>query len=248
VQISLQDRKALVTGASRGIGRAIALGLAEAGAQVVLVATNESRLSEVAGEIEAKGGKALVRAVNLADGEAVAAMVKEVSKELGGLDIVVNNAGITADNLLMRTKEEDWNRVLDINLGGAFRVSKAAARALLKSAHGRLINISSVVGLTGNAGQSSYAASKAGLIGFTKSLAQELSSRGVTANCVAPGFIETDMTAALTEEQQAMIRERIPLGRVGSVDEIAAACVFLASDQAAYLTGTVLRIDGGLSM
>jgi len=248
VLISLKDRRALVTGASRGIGRAIALGLAGAGARVVLVATNEARLSEVAAEIEAQGGQALVRPVNLSDGEAVATMVKEVSKELGGLDIVVNNAGITADNLLMRTKEEDWNRVLDINLGGAFRVSKAAARALMKSDHGRLINISSIVGLTGNAGQSSYAASKAGLIGFTKSLAQELSSRGVTANCVAPGFVATDMTAALTEDQQAMIRERIPLGRVGSADEIAAACVFLASDQAAYLTGTVLRIDGGLSM
>lgn len=248
MQISLQDRRALVTGASRGIGRAIALGMAEAGATVVLVATNETLLKEVASEIEAKGGKALVRPINLADGEAVAAMVKEVSKELGGLDIVVNNAGVTADNLLMRTKEADWNRVLDINLSGAFRVSKAAARALMKSDHGRLINISSVVGLTGNAGQSSYAASKAGLIGFTKSLAKELSSRGVTANCVAPGFIETDMTAALTAEQQAMICEQIPLGRVGNAHEIAAACVFLASDQAAYLTGTVLRIDGGLSM
>lgn len=248
MQISLQDRRALVTGASRGIGRAIALGMAEAGATVVLVATNEALLKEVAREIEAKGGKALVRPINLADGEAVAAMVKEVSKELGGLDIVVNNAGVTADNLLMRTKEADWNRVLDINLSGAFRVSKAAARALMKSDHGRLINISSVVGLTGNAGQSSYAASKAGLIGFTKSLAKELSSRGVTANCVAPGFIETDMTAALTPEQQAMICEQIPLGRVGNAHEIAAACVFLASDQAAYLTGTVLRIDGGLSM
>lgn len=248
MQISLLDRKALVTGASRGIGRAIALGLAGAGADVVLVATNEALLSEVAGEIEALGRQALVRPVDLRDGEAVTAMVKEVSKTLGGLDIVVNNAGITADNLLMRTKEADWSRVLDVNLSGAFRVTKAATRALLKSKHGRLINISSVVGLTGNAGQSSYAASKAGLIGFTKSLAQEFSSRGVTANCVAPGFIETDMTAALTEEQQAMICERIPLGRVGSVGEIAAACVFLASDQAAYLTGTVLRIDGGLSM
>ncbi|MBL4847552.1 MAG: 3-oxoacyl-[acyl-carrier-protein] reductase [Planctomycetes bacterium] len=246
--MSLLDRKALVTGASRGIGRAIALGLAGAGADVVLVATNEALLSEVAGEIEALGRQALVRPVDLRDGEAVTAMVKEVSKTLGGLDIVVNNAGITADNLLMRTKEADWSRVLDVNLSGAFRVTKAATRALLKSKHGRLINISSVVGLTGNAGQSSYAASKAGLIGFTKSLAQEFSSRGVTANCVAPGFIETDMTAALTEEQQAMICERIPLGRVGSVGEIAAACVFLASDQAAYLTGTVLRIDGGLSM
>ena len=248
MQISLLDRKALVTGASRGIGRAIALGLAAAGADLVLVATNEALLSEVAGEIEALGRKALVRPVDLSDGEAVSEMVKEATKTLGGLDIVVNNAGVTADNLLMRTQEADWKRVLDVNLSGAFRITKAATRALLKSPHGRLINISSVVGLTGNAGQSSYAASKAGLIGFTKSLAKELSSRGVTANCVAPGFIETDMTAALTPEQQALICERIPLGRVGSVGEIAAACVFLASDQAAYLTGTVLRIDGGLSM
>lgn len=245
---SLTDRKALVTGASRGIGRAIALALAEAGADVALIATNAELLESLAAEIRALGRQALVLPTDLCSGEAVDASVKAATSEFGGLDIVVNNAGITADNLLMRTKEADLQRVLDVNLVGAFRVSKAAARALLKSKRGRLINISSVVGVTGNAGQSSYAASKAGLIGFTKSLAKEFSSRAVTVNAIAPGFIETDMTAALTAAQQEAISAMIPLGRVGKAEEIAAACVYLASDQAAYLTGTVLRIDGGLSM
>lgn len=245
---SLTDRKALVTGASRGIGRAIALALAEAGADVALIATNAGLLEELAAEIRALGRRALVLPTDITSGDAVDASVKAAVSELGGLDIVVNNAGITADNLLMRTKEADLQRVLDVNLVGAFRVSKAASRPLLKSKHGRMINISSVVGVTGNAGQSSYAASKAGLIGFTKSLAKEFATRAVTVNAIAPGFIETDMTAALTAAQQEAISAMIPLGRVGKAEEIAAACVYLASDQAAYLTGTVLRIDGGLSM
>src|SRR5690606_27502564 len=166
----------------------------------------------------------------------------------GGLDIVVNNAGVTSDGLLLRHKEEDWQRVLDVNLTGAFRVTKAAARALMKSGNGRVINVSSVVGLTGNAGQAGYAASKAGLIGFTKSLTHELASRGVTANVIAPGFIETDMTGALTSEQQEGVRSRIPLARFGSAEDVAHAAVYLASDWARYVTGAVLTVDGGLSL
>lgn len=246
--MQLSGKKALVTGASRGIGKAIALALAAEGADVALVATNQGLLEEVAAQVTALGRKAVVKPLDLADGEAVTAGVKEIAKELGGLDIVVNNAGITSDQLLMRHKEEDWQRVLDINLTGAFRVTKAACRYLLKSEQGRVINISSVVGLTGNAGQSSYAASKAGLIGFSKSLAQELASRGVTVNAVAPGFIETDMTSELTDEQQAAIKKMIPLARIGSSEEIAQSTVFLAGPHAGYITGTVLRVDGGLSM
>lgn len=244
----LEGRKALVTGASRGIGRAVAAQLAEEGADVALVATKADLLEAVAEELRGLGRKILVLPVDLRDGEAVAKAVETAKDELGGLDIVVNNAGITADQLLMRQKEEDWVRVIDVNLTGAFRVSKAACRHLMKSKHGRLINITSVVGLTGNAGQASYAASKAGLVGFTKSLAQELASRGVTVNAIAPGFIDTDMTAALTPEQQAGIVQKIPMGRMASPLDVAYAAVFLASDRAAYITGEVLRVDGGLAM
>ncbi|MCA8921434.1 MAG: 3-oxoacyl-[acyl-carrier-protein] reductase [Planctomycetes bacterium] len=244
----LEGRVALVTGASRGIGRAIALAFAEEGADVALVATNEALLASAAEEVQGMGRRALALRVDLADAESIKDAVESAKKELGGLDIVVNNAGITADQLLLRHKDEDWDRVMQVNLGGAFRVTKAAARYLMKSKAGRVINISSVVGLTGNPGQSSYAASKAGLIGFSKSVAKELASRGVTVNVIAPGFIETDMTAALTEEQQAKVLEGIPLGRMASGREIAHAAVFLASDAAAYITGEVLRIDGGLAM
>ncbi|MEZ6188350.1 MAG: 3-oxoacyl-[acyl-carrier-protein] reductase [Planctomycetota bacterium] len=244
----LEGRVALVTGASRGIGRAIALAFAEEGADVALVATNEALLASAAEEVQGMGRRALALKVDLSDANAIKDAVDTAKKELGGLDIVVNNAGITADQLLLRHKDEDWDRVLQVNLGGAFRVTKAAARYLMKSKAGRVINVSSVVGITGNAGQSSYAASKAGLIGFSKSVAKELASRGVTVNVIAPGFIETDMTAALTEEQQAQILQGIPLGRMASGLEIAHAAVFLASDRAAYITGEVLKIDGGLAM
>ncbi len=244
----LDDRKVLVTGASRGIGRAIAFAFAQEGAHVALIATNQALLDSVAEELGPMGHKVIAKSVDITDGAAVKTAVDEIKKEFGGLDIVVNNAGITRDQLLLRLKEEDFKQVLDVNLTGAYRVTKAACRYLLKSPHGRIINLSSIVGITGNAGQSNYAASKAGLIGFSKSLAQELSSRGVTVNVIAPGFISTDMTGALSEDQQAAIQGRIPLGRIGSPLDIAHAAVFLASDRAAYITGTVLQVDGGLSM
>jgi 3-oxoacyl-[acyl-carrier protein] reductase len=244
----LDGKKVLVTGASRGIGRAIALACATEGADVALLATRAETLQPVADEVTALGRQAVVQAVDLRDGEAVKAAVDAAKKELGGLDVVVNNAGITSDQLLMRHKEEDWQRVLDVNLTGAFRVTKAASRYLLKSSAGRVIVVTSVVGLTGNAGQASYAASKAGLIGFAKSLAQEFASRGVTVNAIAPGFIETDMTSALTEEQSAAVLGMIPMRRMAKPEEVAAAAVFLASEHAGYITGEVLRIDGGLAM
>ena len=245
---ALDGRRALITGASRGIGRAIACQFAAEGADVALVATKADLLEAVAEEVRGSGRKVITLPVDLRNSEGVAEAVEKAKETLGGLDIIVNNAGITADQLLMRQKEEDWVRVLDVNLTGAFRVAKAACRHLMKSKHGRVINITSVVGLTGNAGQASYAASKAGLVGFTKSLAQELASRGVTVNAIAPGFIDTDMTAALTPEQQAAITQRIPLGRMASPLDIAYAAVFLASDRAAYITGEVLQVDGGLAM
>jgi 3-oxoacyl-[acyl-carrier protein] reductase len=244
----LDDRKVLITGASRGIGRAIAYAFAQEGAHLALIATNQTLLDQVAEELRPLGHTVIAKSVDLCDGAAVKTAVDEFKKELGGLDVVINNAGITRDQLLLRLKEEDFQKVLDVNLTGAYRVTKAACRYLLKSPHGRVISLSSVVGITGNAGQSAYAASKAGLIAFSKSLAQELGSRSVTVNAIAPGFIATDMTAALTEDQQTAIQGRIPLGRIGSPLDIAHAAVFLASDRAAYITGTVIQVDGGLSM
>jgi 3-oxoacyl-[acyl-carrier protein] reductase len=241
----LDGKKALVTGASRGIGRAIAQAFVQEGADVALIATKQDALDALAAELRSSGRTVVPLACDLRSGDAVSAAVDKAKEALGGLDIVVNNAGITADQLLMRQKEEDWQRVLDVNLTGAFRVTKAATRYLLKSKAGRVITVTSVVGLTGNAGQASYAASKAGLIGFTKSLAQEVASRGVTVNAIAPGFIETDMTAA---DQQAAIKARIPMGRMAAAVDVAHAAVFLASDRAAYITGEVLRVDGGLAM
>lgn len=244
----LDGRKALITGASRGIGRAIACQFAQEGADIALLATKADLLQAVAEEVKGCGRQVVTLPVDLRSSDGVAQAVEMAREALGGLDIVVNNAGITADQLLMRQKEEDWVRVLDVNLTGAFRVTKAACRYVMKSKHGRVINVTSVVGLTGNAGQASYAASKAGLVGFTKSLAQELASRGVTVNAIAPGFIDTDMTAALTPEQQAAITQKIPLGRMASPLDVAYAAVFLASDRAAYITGEVLQVDGGLAM
>ncbi|MEZ0230879.1 MAG: 3-oxoacyl-[acyl-carrier-protein] reductase [Planctomycetota bacterium] len=244
----LDGKCAIVTGASRGIGKAIAIQFAREGAHVALFATDEAKLKAVADEIAPLGHKVFVRSVDLRKGDAVREAVDAAKEALGGLDILVNNAGITKDQLILRMKEEEWADVLDVNLASAFRCAKAAARYVMKSKAGRIINVTSIVGLSGNAGQSNYAASKSGLIGFTKSLAKELASRGVTVNAIAPGYITTDMTAALPAEAKAELEKRIPLARVGAPDEIAHVAVFLASDRASYVTGETIRVDGGLAM
>lgn len=247
---SLNGKTAVVTGAGRGIGEAIARRFVEAGARVAVLSRTEQNSAAVAASInETHPGAATPFAVDVADPEACMETGRKVIEALGGgVDILVNNAGVTRDGLLLRMKDEDWETVLRTNLSGAFHMLKAVQRPLLKSPAGRIINISSVIGLMGNAGQANYAASKAGLIGFTKSVAREFASRGVTANCIAPGFIVTDMTGALTDELQEKIRSGIPLGRFGSVDEIAAAALFLAGPDAGFITGQVLTVDGGMVM
>ena len=245
----LDGKVALVTGGSRGIGRAIALRLAAEGADLAICARNAGAAGEVAAAIEALGRRCLVRQADVADAEQAAELVAATIAELGRLDVLVNNAGVTRDNLLMRMKEEDWDEVLAINLKGAFNCVRAAVRPMLKARGGRIVNITSVVGLLGNAGQANYAASKAGLIGLTKSLARELASRGITANAVAPGLVpETGMTAGLTQQQQQQMIATVPLGRAGTPEDVAHAVAFLASDQAAYITGQVLSVDGGMAM
>ena len=249
--LSLTDRVALVTGASRGIGRAIATTLAARGATVAVnYSSSEARASALCDEIIAAGGKAIAVGFDVADEDAVVAGIKRVIDELGALHILVNNAGISIDGLLMRAKREDLRRTLAVNLEGAVYCSKAAARYLLKAKDaGRIINVSSVVGETGNGGQSMYAASKAGLLGLTKSLAQELAGRRVTVNAVSPGFIETDMTdAALQGDAREQLLAKIPLRRIGAATEVAEAVAWLASPAAAYVTGHVLRVNGGLAM
>lgn len=243
----LEGRVALVTGASRGIGRAVAIALAQAGADVAVnCAGRVEAAEEVAGEIRALGRRAMVVKANVAVAAEVNEMVKGVLAELGRLDILVNNAGITRDNLILRMSEEDWDAVSSVNLKGSFNCAKAVTRSMLKARYGRIVNISSVVGISGNAGQANYAATKAGLIGFSKSLAKELGSRNITVNVVAPGFIETDMTASMTDELKKSVAGQISLGRMGKSEDVAAAVVFLVSDQAAYITGQVLSVDGGL--
>jgi 3-oxoacyl-[acyl-carrier protein] reductase len=244
----LENQIAVVTGAGRGIGRAIALKFAAEGADVVCVSRTQENSEKVAAEIRALGRKAWAHAVDVVDAAAVNAAAEKILAECGRVDILVNNAGVTRDNLLMRMDETEWDTVLNTNLKGAFLVTKAFSRALIKQRSGRIINVASVIGLIGNAGQSNYAASKAGLIGFTKSVARELASRGITANVLAPGFIETDMTAVLKEELRAGVLKQIPLGSFGQPDDIAGAAVFLASPAARYITGQVLAVDGGMVM
>jgi 3-oxoacyl-[acyl-carrier protein] reductase len=243
----LQDRVALVTGASRGIGRAIALRLAASGAKVACVATTADRARETAESCAELADGARAYGCDVSSTAAVQQLVEEVQRELGGLDLLVNNAGITRDQLLLRMSEEDFDRVVDVNLKGTWNFLKAAARPLMK-VRGRVINITSVVGLTGNAGQANYAASKAGVVGLTKSLAKELAGRGVCVNAVAPGFIATDMTAGLDEKAAAAIAASIPLGRIGEPEEVAALVDFLAGPGGAYITGQTFVVDGGLSL
>lgn len=245
----LTDKVAVVTGAGRGIGQAIARTYAEAGARVAVVSRTEANAARAAEEINAlMPGAAKPYAVDVADGEAVMAMGKRVLEDFGTVDILVNNAGLTRDGLLLRMSSEDWDAVIDTNLKGAFHMVKAFQRVMLKVKGARIINVASVIGLMGNAGQANYAASKAGLIGFTKSLAREFAGRGVTANAIAPGFISTDMTGALSEEIRNGILGKIPLGTFGEVGDIAAAALYLASAEARYVTGQVLVVDGGMVM
>jgi len=243
MQIDLTGRNALVTGSTRGIGRAIAEQLAKCGARVAVVGRDRARAESVAAEI---GGEARGFAADVGDPASIAALVSEVEGAFGGVDILVNNAGLTRDNLMMRLKDDDWNTVIDANLRGAFLAIRAVSRGMMKRRWGRVINIASIVGITGNKGQTNYAASKAGLIGLTKSVAKELGSRNILANAVAPGFIETDMTAAMTPDARAAMSAQIPLERLGTPADIAGIVAFLASDHASYITGQVIVVDGGM--
>ncbi|RTL37859.1 MAG: 3-oxoacyl-ACP reductase FabG [Burkholderiales bacterium] len=237
---------ALVTGASRGIGRAIALALAQDGWRVVGTATTDSGAAGITEALAAHGGRGIV--LNVTDAAASQAAVDAIVAQEGGLHVLVNNAGITRDMLSMRMKDEEWDAVLDTNLKAVFRMARAATKPMMKQRSGRIINITSVVGASGNAGQANYAAAKAGVAGLTRSLARELGSRGITVNCVAPGFIATDMTDVLPEAQKAALLSQIPLGRLGAPEEIAAAVVFLASPGGAYITGSELHVNGGMYM
>jgi 3-oxoacyl-[acyl-carrier protein] reductase len=244
----LANQIAVVTGAGRGIGRAIALKFAGAGADVVCVSRTQENSEKVAGEVRALGRQAWAHAVDVADTAAVSAAAEQILAGCGKVDILVNNAGVTRDGLLMRMSDADWDTVLDTNLKGAFLVTKAFSRAMIKARTGRIINIASVIGLIGNAGQCNYAASKAGLIGFTQSCARELAGRNITVNAIAPGFIETDMTAVLRDDLRTALLKQIPLGCFGSGDDIAGAALFLAGPDARYVTGQVLTVDGGMVM
>ena len=244
----LENKIAVVTGAGRGIGRAIALKFAGAGADVVVVSRTVENSEKVAGEIRALGRKAWAFAVDVSDSAAVAAAGEKILAAAGRVDILVNNAGVTRDGLLMRMSDADWDTVLNTNLKGAFLVTKAFNRAMLKQRSGRIINIASVVGIMGNAGQCNYSASKAGLIGFTKSAAREFAARGVTVNAIAPGFTETDMTADLKPEMREVILKQIPLGSLGQAEDIANAALYLAAASGRYVTGQVLTVDGGMVM
>jgi 3-oxoacyl-[acyl-carrier protein] reductase len=244
----LANQIAVVTGAGRGIGRAIALQFATEGADVVCVSRTAENAEKVANEVHGIGRKAWALAVDVADAGAVNTAVEKILTDPGHVDILVNNAGVTRDGLLMRMSDADWDTVVNTNLKGAFLFTRALSRAFVKQRSGRIINVSSVIGLIGNAGQANYAASKAALLGFTKSVARELGSRGITVNAIAPGFIETDMTAALNEQLRAEVLKKIPLGSLGQPEDIANAALFLASSKARYITGQVLTVDGGMVM
>lgn len=246
MNISLAGEIALVTGASRGIGAAIADTLAAAGARVIGTATSTAGAEAIGQRLAAQGGQG--RVLDVTDGGAVEALIESIIKEYGALSILVNNAGITRDQLLMRMKDEDWQAILDTNLSSVYRTSKAVLRSMMKARKGRIISIASVVGVTGNPGQTNYAAAKAGIIAFSKSLAREIGSRGITVNVVAPGFINTDMTRALGEDQRKILEATIALGRLGKPEDIAQAVLFLASPAAAYITGETLHVNGGMYM
>ena len=242
----LSGKIALVTGASRGIGAAIADTLAQAGATVIGTATSDSGAAAIGERLAQWNGQG--RALNAAEADGIENLIADIEKEFGKLDILVNNAGITRDNLLMRMKEEEWDEIMQVNLKSVFRASKAVLRGMMKQRSGRIINITSVVGAMGNAGQANYAAAKAGLMGFAKSMAREAGSRGITVNCIAPGFIDTDMTRALPEEVRKTFEAQTALGRFGDAQDIADAVLFLASDQAKYITGQTLHVNGGMLM
>jgi 3-oxoacyl-[acyl-carrier protein] reductase len=246
MQISYQGQVALVTGASRGIGRSIAVALAQAGATVVGTATSESGAAAISEALAPYGGEG--RVLDVRDGAATEALVDAIAKEKGAIAILVNNAGVTRDTLLMRMKDEDWAQVIDTDLSAVFRLSRAVLRGMMKARYGRIVSVGSVVGLMGNAGQANYCAAKAGLIGFSKSLAREIGSRGITVNVVAPGFIDTDMTKALPEAARNALLEQVPAGRLGAPEDIAAAVCFLASPAASYITGETLQVNGGMYM
>ncbi|OMP68569.1 3-oxoacyl-[acyl-carrier-protein] reductase [Domibacillus epiphyticus] len=247
--MNLEGKTALVTGASRGIGKAIALELARLGADVAVnYAGSEQKAADVAEEIKAMGRRSFIVQCDISDSEAVQSMVKETISQFDRIDILVNNAGITRDNLLMRMKDQEWDEVIDTNLKGVFLCTKAVTRQMMKQRSGRIINISSVVGRIGNAGQANYTAAKAGVIGLTKASARELAPRGITVNAIAPGFISTDMTDELPQEAKEQLIGQIPLGTLGDVEDIAAAAAFLAGDGARYITGQVIGVDGGMAM
>jgi 3-oxoacyl-[acyl-carrier protein] reductase len=245
---TLDNEIALVTGASRGLGRAIALQLGRHGATVIGTATSDSGAAAIDQALKEAGIKGAGLALDVTKPEQIERVLKAIGERFGDPTVLVNNAGITRDNLLMRMKDEDWDAIIDTNLSSVYRLSKACIRSMMKARHGRIINIASVVGAMGNAGQANYAAAKAGMLGFTKSLAREFGSRGITANAVAPGFIDTDMTRELPEDSRQALMQQIPLGRLGAPDDIAAAVVFLASPAAGYITGETLHVNGGMYM
>lgn len=244
----LENEIALVTGASRGIGSAIADAIGSSGAVVIGTATSEAGASAITERLKAAGINGVGKVLNVTDPDSITALIKEITSEYGAPTILVNNAGITRDNLMLRMKDDEWADIIETNLTSIFRVSKACLRGMMKAQKGRIINVGSVVGATGNPGQANYAAAKAGMVGFTKSLAREVGSRNITVNTVAPGFIDTDMTRELSEEQRDTLMGNIPLGRLGRADEIAKAVIFLASDDASYITGETLHVNGGMFM